>query len=63
MGDEDAMSESPGMDPMMQMNLAEMLAQMQGGGRGGFGGFGGFGGGFPGGPGFGGHGHTHGFGF
>ncbi|KAJ1306487.1 hypothetical protein OPQ81_007490 [Rhizoctonia solani] len=39
-----------GMDPMMgmQMNLAEMLAQMQGG-RGGFGGFGGFpGGGFPG---------------
>ncbi|GAB1518568.1 hypothetical protein RhiTH_001630 [Rhizoctonia solani] len=71
--DEDGESAGGGMggmgDPMMgmQMNLAEMLAQMQGGGRGGFGGFGGFGGGggFPGGGGggFPGGGHTHGFGF
>ncbi|CAE6483836.1 unnamed protein product [Rhizoctonia solani] len=68
--DEDGESAGGGMggmgDPMMgmQMNLAEMLAQMQGGGRGGFGGFGGFGGGggFPGGGGggFPGGGHTHG---
>ncbi|QRW16806.1 F-box/WD repeat-containing protein pof7 [Rhizoctonia solani] len=57
--DEDGESAGGGMggmgDPMMgmQMNLAEMLAQMQGGGRGGFGGFSGFGGGggFPGGGG------------
>ncbi|CAE6474116.1 unnamed protein product [Rhizoctonia solani] len=59
LGDDDSeMGGMGGMDPMMgmQMNLAEMLAQMQGG-RAGFGGFGGFpGGGFPGG------GHTHGFG-
>ncbi|CAE6443965.1 unnamed protein product [Rhizoctonia solani] len=43
--DEDGESAGGGVDPMMgmQMNLAEMLAQMQGG-RGGFGGFSGFGG-------------------
>ncbi|CEL56292.1 DnaJ homolog subfamily C member 7 homolog OS=Schizosaccharomyces pombe (strain 972 / ATCC 24843) GN=SPBC543,02c PE=4 SV=1 [Rhizoctonia solani AG-1 IB] len=65
--DEDGESAGGGADPMMgmQMNLAEMLAQMQGG-RGGFGGFsgGGFGGGgFPGGGGGFGGGHTHGFGY
>lgn len=69
--DEDGQMDSSGMDPMMgmQVNLAEMLAQMQGGRGGGFGGFGGFGGGAAfggggGGGGFGGgRGHTHGFGF
>ncbi|KEP47008.1 DnaJ family C protein [Rhizoctonia solani 123E] len=59
---ENASGMGGGMDPMMGMNLAEMLAQMQGGRGGGFGGFGGGGfGGFPGGGG--GHGHSHGFGF
>ncbi|QRV73713.1 DnaJ domain protein [Ceratobasidium sp. AG-Ba] len=65
-GDEDGMNDGGGMGGMddmmggMHMNLAEMLAQMQGARGGGFGGFGGFagGGGFPG------RGHTHGgFGF